>query len=424
MDKIAVIGGGAAGMMAAVMLAENGFTPVIYEKNDKLGKKLFITGKGRCNLTNNCQVTDLLANVVTNPKFMFSAFYGFDSQKTMSFFEDLGLLLKTERGGRVFPASDHSSDVISVLSTKLKRLGVEIHLNTEVKDILCTEDENNNAIKGIVVNQGGKACNINYKYVIIATGGMSYTLTGSTGDGIRWAEKHGLSISTPKPSLVPMNIREKVCKELMGLSLKNVTLTYYAKVREKEKKLYSEMGEMLFTHFGISGPLVLSASAYLDKYLENDLRVYIDLKPALTEEQLDNRILRDFNDNINKQFRNSLNDLLPKRLIPFIIERSGIDQYQKVNTISREDRKKLVHVIKNYELHVEGFRGFDEAIITKGGVKVKEINPQTMEAKKISGLYFIGEVIDVDALTGGYNLQIAWSSAAACAESISGKDLI
>lgn len=423
MDKIAVIGGGAAGMMVSVMLAEKGFKPVIYEKNDKLGKKLFITGKGRCNLTNDCQVTDLLANVVTNPKFLFSSFYGFDSQKTMSYFENLGLALKTERGGRVFPVSDHSSDVISVLSTKLKRLGVEINLNTEVKDILCTEDEGNNAIKGIAVSQGGKSYNINYKYVIIATGGMSYTLTGSTGDGIRWAKEHGLSVSTPKPSLVPMNIRENVCRELMGLSLKNVTLTFYAKVREKDKKLYSEMGEMLFTHFGISGPLVLSASAYLDKYIENDLRVYIDLKPALTEEQLDNRIVRDFNENINKQFRNSLNDLLPKRLIPFIIERSGIDQYQKVNTISREDRKKLVRVIKNYELHVESLRGFDEAIITKGGVKVKEINPQTMEAKQISGLYFIGEVIDVDALTGGYNLQIAWSTAAACAENISGKDL-
>lgn len=423
MDKIAVIGGGAAGMMVSVMLAEKGFKPVIYEKNDKLGKKLFITGKGRCNLTNDCQVTDLLANVVTNPKFLFSSFYGFDSQKTMSYFENLGLALKTERGGRVFPVSDHSSDVISVLSTKLKRLGVEINLNTEVKDILCTEDEGNNAIKGIAVSQGGKSYNINYKYVIIATGGMSYTLTGSTGDGIRWAKEHGLSVSTPKPSLVPMNIRENVCRELMGLSLKNVTLTFYAKVREKDKKLYSEMGEMLFTHFGISGPLVLSASAYLDKYIENDLRVYIDLKPALTDEQLDNRIVRDFNENINKQFRNSLNDLLPKKLIPFIIERSGIDQYQKVNTISREDRKKLVRVIKNYELHVESLRGFDEAIITKGGVKVKELNPQTMEAKQISGLYFIGEVIDVDALTGGYNLQIAWSTAAACAENISGKDL-
>lgn len=423
MCKVAVIGGGAAGMMVAIRLAENGFKPTIYEKNEKLGKKLFITGKGRCNLTNNCQTEDLFRNVVTNPKFMYSSFYGFDSQKTMEFFEGLGLDIKTERGGRVFPTSDHSSDVISVLSTKLKRLGVDIRLNTTVTDILFHEDDGTKYIDGITVKSNGKNERIDCNNVIVATGGLSYPLTGSTGDGFAWAKKLGIDVTAPRPSLVPMNIREDICKGLMGLSLKNVSLSYVAEVKGKDKKVYSDMGEMLFTHFGISGPLVLSASAYLGKYTDSNLRVYIDLKPALTEEQLDARILRDFGDNINKQFRNSLNDLLPKKLIPYIIDASGIDQYIKVNAISREDRKRLVHVIKNLELHVDGFRGFEEAIITQGGVKVKELNPATMEAKHISGLYFIGEVIDVDALTGGYNLQIAWSTAVACADAFTERNI-
>lgn len=423
MCKIAVIGGGAAGMMVAIRLAENGFKPTIYEKNEKLGKKLFITGKGRCNLTNNCQTEDLFRNVVTNPKFMYSSFYGFDSQKTMEFFEGLGLDIKTERGGRVFPTSDHSSDVISVLSTRLKRLGVDIRLNTTVTDILCHEEDGSKYIDGIIVKNNDKNERIDCNNVIVATGGLSYPLTGSTGDGLAWAKKLGIDVTAPRPSLVPMNIREDICKALMGLSLKNVSLSYVAEVKGKDKKVYSDMGEMLFTHFGISGPLVLSASACIGKYIDSNLRVYIDLKPALTEEQLDARILRDFGDNINKQFRNSLNDLLPRKLIPYIIDASGIDQYIKVNAISREDRKKLVHVIKNLELHVEGFRGFDEAIITQGGIKVKELNPATMEVKHIPGLYFIGEVIDVDALTGGYNLQIAWSTAVACADAFTERNI-
>lgn len=415
MKDIIIIGGGAAGMFAGIMLANKGYNPTIIEKNDKLGKKLFITGKGRCNLTNNCSTDELLKNVVTNSKFMYSSFYGFGSQDTMDFFESLGLRLKTERGNRVFPVTDHSSDVISVLTTGLRRLNVKILLETEVTDIDVDTDENENRfVKGVRVKHKNKSEEyLRATDVVVATGGLSYPVTGSTGDGIRWAEKMGLKVSEPFPALVPLNAEETFCKDLMGLSLKNVETSFAAKVKGKDKTVYSQFGEMLFTHFGVSGPVILSASSYLGKYLQNDLRLYIDLKPGLTREQLNDRILRDFSENINKQFRNSLGDLLPKKMIPVIIELSGIDQYKKVNEITKEERMRLISSIKGLELHITGFRDFNEAIITRGGVSVKEIDPRNMECKSIKGLRFIGEVLDVDALTGGFNLQVAWSTAAA-----------
>ncbi len=432
MKNIVIVGGGAAGMMAGIALANKGYTPTIIEKNDKLGRKLFITGKGRCNLTNDCEVEDLFKNVVTNSKFMYSSFYGFDSRATMDFFEELGLKLKTERGGRVFPVSDHSSDVISVLSTKLKRLGVNVLLNSTVTNILTKEYENNTQadfvekdikapkekyksyVVGVeYIDQNGNKKNIICEDVVVATGGVSYPLTGSTGDGIKWAGNMGLNVVEPKPALVPVCLEEAFCRDIMGLALKNINVSFVAKVKNKEKVIYSSFGEMLFTHFGISGPVVLSASSYLHKYLDMDLKAIIDLKPALTAEQLDDRILRDFSANINKQFRNSLDDLLPKKLIPVIIDYCGIDQYKKVNEITKEERKKLVDTFKAMELKVTGLRDFSEAIITSGGVSVKEINPKNMECKSVKGLRFIGEVLDVDALTGGFNLQIAWSTAMA-----------
>lgn len=417
MKNVVIVGGGAAGMMAGIVLAEKGYKPIIIEKNDKLGRKLFITGKGRCNLTNFCDEDVFYKNVISNSKFMYSCYSGFTTQDAMSFFEELGLKLKVERGGRVFPVSDHSSDVISVLSTKLKRLGVEILLNSVVTNVFIEDNcdevgKQINKVSGVeYVDSSNKKHTINSDYVVIATGGVSYPLTGSTGDGIGWAEKLGLKVIEPKPALVPMEAREAFCGELMGLSLKNVNVSYVAKVKNKDKIVFSDFGEMLFTHFGVSGPIVLSASSYLTKYIDSELRMRIDLKPALTAEQLDERLLRDFSSNINKQFRNSLDDLLPKKLIPVIINNSGIDPYKKVNEVTKIERAKLLQCIKGLELNITGFRGFNEAIITQGGVSVKEINPKNMESKTIKGLRFIGEVLDVDALTGGFNLQIAWSTA-------------
>lgn len=426
MNEVVIIGGGAAGMMAGIILAEKGYKPVIYEKNDKLGRKLFITGKGRCNLTNNCSSDDLLKNIVTNSRFMYSAFNRFDSESTMKFFERLGLRLKTERGGRVFPKSDHSSDVIGVLSTALKRHGVNINLNTSVlgivtEDIDVIDESDKKKASGIkkrvigidIKKPDGSREHINCDRIVIATGGVSYPLTGSTGDGIGWAKEMGLKVSEPRPALVPVVIRESFCKDLMGLSLKNIKASFIAKVKNKEKVVHSDFGEMIFTHFGVSGPIILSASSYLGKYLDLDLRLELDFKPALSNDQLDERILRDFSQNMNKQFRNVLGELLPNRLIPVIIKRTGIDPYKKVNEISKSERQQLIKELKNFELHVDGVRDFDEAIITQGGVSVKEINPRNMECKSIDGLSIIGEALDVDALTGGYNLQIAWSTAAA-----------
>ena len=426
-----IIGCGAAGMMAGITLAEKGLKVVILEKNEKPGKKLFITGKGRCNLTNNCDNDELYKNVVSNPKFMYSSFDNFSSAKAMDFFEnELGLKIKTERGNRVFPLSDHSSDVINVLHKRLIKLGVDIRFNCEVKDIITkTVDvsENNlnideyekksgkytSYIAGVnYKNEDGKNENISAGNVVIATGGLSYPRTGSTGDGINWARKLELKVTEPVPALVPLVVKEEdICKRLMGLSLKNIKVSFTALVKNKKKEVYSDFGEMLFTHFGVSGPVILSASSYLTKYFDSELKLSIDFKPALSNEQLDSRLLRDFESNKNKQFQNSLDELLPKSLIPVIIDRSGIDPYKKVNSVTKEERLRLLGLLKDFSLEITGPRGFDEAIITQGGVSVKEINPKTMESKKVKGLYFIGEVLDVDAVTGGFNLQIAWSTA-------------
>ena len=416
-NNVIIIGGGAAGMMAGIVLANKGYKPIIIEKNDKLGRKLFITGKGRCNLTNDCDDETFYKNIVSNSKFMYSSYSIFNSVSAMSFFEELGLRLKVERGGRVFPVSDHSSDVIGVLSTKLNRLGVKVLLNSTAINII-TDDYNDadskieKVVKAVEYIDSNKNKQIIYtNYVVIATGGVSYPLTGSTGDGIKWAQNMGLKISPPVPALVPLETKESFCKELMGLSLKNINVSFVAKVKNKDKLIYNDFGEMLFTHFGVSGPVVLSASSYLGKYMDCDIRMIIDLKPALTIQQLDDRILRDFSININKQFRNSLDDLLPKKLIPVIINLADIDPYKKVNEVTKLERARLVENIKGLQLNITGFRSFNEAIITQGGVSVKEINPKNMEVKRIKGLRIIGEALDVDALTGGFNLQVAWSTA-------------
>lgn len=406
-----IVGCGAAGMMAGITLAEKGKRIVIFEKNEKAGKKLFITGKGRCNLTNNCDDEQLFNNIVTNPKFMYSAISNFNSSGTMDFFESIGLRLKTERGGRVFPASDHSSDVISVLVTRLKRLGVDIMYNSEVTDILISSEEAERSVTGVTVCQEGKKRTLRCDNVIIATGGCSYPLTGSTGDGLKWAKKLGLKVAEPKPALVPLEVSGIDCKALMGLALKNIEVSFETIAKGKRKAVYREFGEMLFTHFGVSGPVILSASSYLHKYDGQNMELFIDLKPSLSYEQLDKRILKDFAENKNRQFRNSIDSLLPRKLIPVIIERSGIDPYKKVNEVTGKEREQLLSCIKRFGLTVTGYRGFEEAIITQGGVSVKELNPKTMEVKSIKGLRFIGEVVDCDALTGGYNLQLAWSMA-------------
>ncbi len=411
MKKVLVIGGGAAGMMAAVFAARGGREVHVFEKNEKLGKKLFITGKGRCNITNAGEMDTLFTSVVSNSKFLYSAFYGFTNEQTITFFEELGVPVKIERGNRVFPVSDHSSDVIGALSREMNRLGVEVHLHAEVEKIL-TDRENPELIRGIRLKNGkevaGDAC-------IVATGGISYPSTGSTGDGLRFAEELGLKVTELFPALVPMEVKEWYAKELQGLSLRNVTAAIY----DGKKKLYEEFGEMLFTHYGVSGPIIISASSSVGKNLkEKELRLCIDLKPALTQEQLDQRILRDFEENRNKQFKNSVDRLFPAKLKPIMIELSGISPEKKVNEISKEDRIRFVKLIKEFPMTLTGLRSYKEAIITKGGVSVKEINPGTMESKKIKGLYFIGEVLDLDALTGGFNLQIAWSTAAAAGNAV------
>ena len=407
MSKVLVVGGGAAGMFAAIFAAYNGNEVHIYEKNEKLGKKLYITGKGRCNITNASDMDTLFASVVTNSKFLYSSFYGYTNQDVIDFFERIGVATKIERGNRVFPVSDHSSDVIAGLTRELHQLGVEIHLHTSVKRIVGKERfEHLELYDGSKVE--GDAC-------IVATGGFSYQTTGSTGDGYRFARELGHEVTEIMPSLVPLEIKEWYAKELQGLSLRNVQAT----VMDGKKKLYDDFGEMLFTHYGVSGPLMLSASSYIGKKLqEKELRLVIDLKPALSVEQLDQRVLRDFDENMNKQFKNAIGKLFPAKLIPIMLELSGIDPDKKVNLISKEERHHFVWLMKNFEMTIKGLRDFNEAIITKGGVKVKEINPSTMESKLVQGLYFVGEVLDLDALTGGFNLQIAWSTAYACGNSI------
>lgn len=400
MSKVLIIGGGAAGMMAAIAAAYNGNEVHVFEKNEKNGKKLFITGKGRCNITNASDIENHFANIMRNSKFLYSAYHCLDSYGVCTMIESAGVETKIERGNRVFPLSDKSSDVIYALNRMMRDIGVNIHLKSE---IVSVSKENENII---LKEKNGKkhigdAC-------IIATGGISYPVTGSTGDGYKFAEKMGHTITDRYPSLVPFNIKEEFCKELQGLSLKNVEL----KIQDETgKQYYSEMGEMLFTHFGISGPLVLSASGHIsDKLKEHQFIAKIDLKPALSNEALDKRILKDFEENINRNFNNSLDKLLPKKLIPVIVELSGINQYKKVHEITKEERENLVKLIKELKMSISGTRGYNEAIITKGGVSVKDINPKTMESKIVPGIYFAGEVLDIDALTGGYNLQVAWST--------------
>lgn len=400
MSKILVVGGGAAGMMAAVTAARRGKNVLLLEKNEKLGKKLFITGKGRCNLTNSAEVEELFAAVVSNPKFLYSSFYSFTNDQAIGFFEELGVKTKVERGGRVFPDSDHSSDVIRALEQEMKRLGVGISLRTEVKEIL-TEDGH---AKGVRLSSGRT---ITADAVIVATGGISYPSTGSTGDGYRFARECGHKVTELSPALVPMEVKEWYAKELMGLSLRNIGIL----ITDGKKKLYEEFGEMLFTHYGVTGPVILSASSIVGKKLkEHPLTLHINLKPALTEEQLDKRVLREFEANHNRQFKNAVDSLFPAKLKPVAIELSGIPEEKKVNEVTKEERLHFVRLIKDFRMTLTGLRGYNEAIITKGGVSVKEIDPGTMESKLVKGLYFAGEVLDLDAVTGGYNLQIAWST--------------
>lgn len=400
MRKVIVVGGGAAGMMAAVFAARQGGKVHLLEKNEKLGKKLFITGKGRCNLTNAADIEELFNAVVSNPKFLYSSFYSFTNDQTIDFFEELGVKTKVERGGRVFPQSDHSSDVISALSRELSRLGVEVSLNTKVKELIVEEGR----VTGVLLASGKKMVS---DAVIVASGGISYPSTGSTGDGYRFAKECGHKVTELLPSLVPMEVKEWYAKELMGLSLRNIEI----RITDGKKKLYEEFGEMLFTHYGVTGPVILSASSVVGKGLKKkELTLHIDLKPALTEEQLDRRVLREFEANQNRQFKNSVDSLFPAKLKPVMVELSGIPEEKKVNEITREERSRFVHLIKDLTMTLTGLRGYNEAIITKGGVSVREIDPGSMESKNVEGLYFAGEVLDLDAVTGGYNLQIAWST--------------
>lgn len=403
--QVVVIGGGAAGAMAAYMAAKNGHKVTLYEKNEKIGKKIFITGKGRCNVTNACDITDFFENIPTNGKFLYSAVYSFTNQDVIDFFVDAGCPLKVERGDRVFPVSDHSSDVIAALRRSLQEKEVDIIYNTAVKEILVLDEK----VTGVLLENGKKHF---ADAVVVATGGISYPTTGSTGDGYEWAKDTGHKIVEPMPALVPLETKEEWTKALQGLSLKNVSLCF----KTGKKIIYDGFGEMMFTHFGITGPLVLSASSYM-KQVEG-IEALLDLKPALTEEQLDKRILREFEENKNKQFKNSVTSLFPSKLVPVMIQLSGIDPDKKVNEISREERKFFVSLIKGVPMTITGTRDFKEAIITRGGVCVKDVNPSTMESKKIKDLYFAGEVLDVDGLTGGFNLQIAWSTGALAGNSI------
>ena len=408
MSEVLVVGGGAAGMFAAITAARNGHNVCLLEKNEKLGKKLFITGKGRCNITNACGMETLFASVVSNPRFLYSSFYGYTNQDVIQFFEELGVKTKVERGERVFPASDHSSDVIKAMEQELKRLNVKVRLHTEVIRVCAENGKFLHAELAGGETVGGDDC-------IVATGGLSYPSTGSTGDGHRFARECGHSIIPCMPSLSPMEVKEGFVGSLMGLSLRNVSVSIY----QGKKRLYQEFGEMLFTHYGVSGPLIISASSYVGQKLKNqELRLEIDLKPGLLEEQLDQRVRRDFEENQNRQFKNALGKLFPSKLLPVMIELSRIDPEKKVNVISREERQRFVYLIKHFSMTLTGLRDYNEAIITRGGINTKEVNPGTMESKYVKGLYFAGEVLDLDALTGGFNLQIAWSTGYAAGNSI------
>lgn len=404
MKQIIVVGGGAAGMMAAVFAARNGGQVTLIEKNEKTGKKLYITGKGRCNLTNACDTEDFFGNVISNGKFLYSAFAKMDNRAVMDFFEKAGCRLKEERGARIFPVSDHSSDVIQALNREMEKEGVKVMLHTCASEIVREKTAENARVTGVRLSNGKV---LKADAVILTTGGKSYEATGSTGDGYRFAESLGHTVKEVRPALVPFVVEEEWCRQMQGLSLKNVMVT----LKKDKKKIYEGFGEMLFTHFGVSGPLILSASSfYVKKYSGVRVELILDLKPALTRELLDKRLLRDFDENKNKQFRNALDGLLPAKMIPVVVALSGICPEKKVNEVTKEERGRLLDILKGMKMTVTGTRGFAEAIITQGGVNVKEVNPSNMESKLVSGLYFAGEVLDLDAVTGGFNLQIAWST--------------
>lgn len=408
MSSVLIIGGGAAGMMAGIFAARSGHMVTILEKNEKCGKKIYITGKGRCNLTNAGDMEDVLNSIVTNKKFMYSSLNRFSNYDVMGFFDELGLAVKVERGNRVFPESDKASDVTGCLVRELNRLGVDIRYHTAVKEVGIKEkafshvaDWNNKIWKA--------------DCLIVATGGKSYPSTGSTGDGYAFAKEMGHTIVKTSPSLVPFNAKEEYVKELQGLSLRNIAIS----VEDEGKEVYADFGELLFTHFGVSGPTIISASGMVtDRISKRNLKLYIDLKPALSKEQLDDRILRDFGENKNKALKNALDNLYPKKMIPVIIDLSGIDENKKVNAVSKAERERLLALTKKFPVTLTGLRGYNEAIITQGGVDVKEINPATMESKLVRNVFFAGEVLDIDAVTGGFNLQLAWSTAYAAANGI------
>jgi predicted Rossmann fold flavoprotein len=398
---VIVIGGGPAGMMAAGTAASMGKLTMIIEKNEKLGKKLFITGKGRCNVTNSADFDEFMKNIPRNSKFFYSSFNSFSNYDLIELLEALGLKTKVERGGRVFPQSDKSSDVIKALERYLSKYNVEVRLNSKLLGI----KQEDGAVSGVLLDNGQfLECNS----VIICTGGVSYPQTGSTGDGYEIAKEAGHSISELMPSLIPLVAEEEFIKDLQGLSLKNVSIKAIA----DGKVVYEDFGEMLFTHYGLSGPIILSASFYVSDYLrrKKEIKIDIDLKPALSEEELDKRIIRDFEKNINKQFKNSLNELMPQKLIPVFLSLAGIDESKEVHQITKTERKTLVKLLKHFTVTVSGTRPIEEAIVTSGGINLKEINPKTLESKLVKGLYFAGEIIDLDAFTGGFNLQIAFST--------------
>lgn len=425
MKKVCVIGGGAAGLMAAYAAAENGNEVILFEKNEKLGKKIYITGKGRCNFTNNVSADEFLQNVVRGEKFLKGSIYSFPPQKTIEFFEKYGLSIKTERGNRVFPVSDHASDVTKTLEKACKNVGVEIRLNEKVEKICATTSDIipmcdkvvdslsdigiTTRIVKIVTNQGEYSCD----HAVVATGGVSYPSTGSTGDGYLFAQQNGHTVTDIKCGLCGLNLSDKL-DVLQGLSLKNVTFSVF----REGKKIYSEFGEMLFTHFGISGPIVLSASSVINRMEVEKLKASIDLKPALDLQTLDKRIIKDFEKYKNKQISNALIDLLPQKMIPVILSLCDISDNKFVNVVTKEERGRLVKTLKEFPVHIRSLRGFEEAIITSGGVRLSEINPKTMESKKVRGLHFCGEVLDVDAFTGGFNMQIAFATGYAAGKNI------
>ncbi len=412
--RVVVIGGGPAGMMAAITSAEQRNEVILVEKNNSLGKKLLITGKGRCNITSSLEMSEFIKNTPGNGRFLYSAFENYTNQDIIAFLAKQGLKVKEERGNRIFPVTDRSLDVLNCFKNKLNELKVKIMYNSKVEEIIVE----NNEIVGVKTNKE----TIKAEKVILATGGESYSSTGSTGDGYKLAMKLGHTVTTIKPSLVPLVTYEKnICQNMQGLSLRNVKIS----LKEENKTIYEDFGEMLFTHFGVSGPTILSGSAHLVRYKnieqllkDKKIKLHIDLKPALTPEKLDERILRDFEQLKNKQFKNSLDKLLPQKMINTIIDISGINPEKKINEITKQERRNLVNLLKNFELTIKDFRPIEEAIITSGGINIKEVNPKTMESKIINGLYFAGEILDVDSYTGGFNLQIAYSTGYAAGKNV------